>query len=186
MALSTIKLLCFISHTALFCILYEQPFFFCLNSIRPVSSLAEIKRCPDKSLKTDKETNSLRLFCFGLNYFPGSRAIKNWQNFLHFEIKEEWLWSAAYLHRNGSYWLEWLRYPHFYRALEGSTWSYSALIVSSGTAFLFKVNCIRDNMIWGDSVCISQGLLPWGLSQNPQADENVGGTIASGIQGFSL
>lgn len=159
---------------------------FCLNSIRPVSRLAEIKRCPDKSLKADKETNSLRLFCFGLNYFPGSRAIKNWQSFLHFEIKEEWLWLAAYLHRNGSCWLEWLVSLHFYRALGGSTWISSALIVSSGTAFPFKVNCIRDNMIWGESVCTSQSLLPWGLSWNPQAGGYVGATTASGIQGFSV
>lgn len=164
--------------------------FSCLNSIRPISRLAEIKGCPDKSLKADKETNSLRLFCFGLNYFPGSRAMKNWQSFLPFEIKEEWLWSgsckAAYLHRNGSYWLEWLMSPHFYRALGGSTWIYSALIVGSGTAFLFKVNCIRDNLIWGDSVCTSQSLLTWGLRRSPLAGGNVGATTALGIQGFSV
>lgn len=68
---------------------------FYLNNIRPVSKIAEIKRCSDKSLKADKETYRLRLFCFGLNYFAGSSAMKNWQNFLHFEIKEEWLWLVA-------------------------------------------------------------------------------------------
>lgn len=101
---------------------------FYLNNIRPVSKIAEIKRFSDKCLKADKETCRLRLFCFGLNYFPGSSAMKNWQNFLHFEIKEEWLWSggckAVYLHRNGSYWLGWFISPHFHSVLGLSTWIY--------------------------------------------------------------